>query len=113
MADPYEVLELPRDCGDTEIRRRYLDLVRRHPPDREPEQFAAIRKAYDQLRDPVVRMESRLFDLEPDETLDAILAEVVLNGPPGSNGNKVNKLPRLARLRITLSLVSSLCMFRR
>ena len=76
MADPYEVLELPRDCGDTEIRRRYLDLVRRHPPDREPERFAAIRKAYDQLRDPVVRMESRLFDLEPDETLDAIIAEV-------------------------------------
>ena len=76
MADPYEVLELSRDCGDAEIRRRYLDLVRQYPPDRQPERFAAIRKAYDQLRDPVVRMESRLFDLEPDAALDAILAEI-------------------------------------
>ena len=76
MADPYEVLELPRDSGDAEIRRRYLDLVRRYPPDRDPERFATIRQAYEQLRDPVVRMESRLFDLEPDESLGAIIADV-------------------------------------
>lgn len=76
MADPYEVLGLPRDSGDAEIRRRYLELVRRHPPDREPGQFAAIRNAYDRLRDPVVRMESRLFDLESNESLEAIVADV-------------------------------------
>ena len=76
MADPYEVLGIERGSGDAEIRRRYLELVRRHPPDREPERFAAIRGAYDQLRDPVVRLVSTLFGLDSGETLDAIVAEV-------------------------------------
>jgi DnaJ-class molecular chaperone len=76
MGNPYEVLGLEPGSSDAEIRRRYLELVRQYPPDREPERFAAIRKAYDQLRDPMVRMESRLFDLEVYESLDAIIAEV-------------------------------------
>ena len=76
MADPYEVLGLQWGSGDAEVRRRYLDLVRQYPPDREPERFAAIHKAYDQLRDPVARMESRLFDLEPHDCLEAIVADV-------------------------------------
>jgi len=76
MSDPYEVLGVGPQSGDAEIRRRYLDLVRRHPPDREPERFAAIRGAYDQLRDPVVRLRARLFPLESGDTIDAILADV-------------------------------------
>ena len=76
MADPYEVLGLEPGSGDGVVRRRYLELVRQYPPDREPERFAAIRKAYDQLRDPVARMESRLFDLEPHDCLEAVVADV-------------------------------------
>ncbi|HUT11984.1 MAG TPA: DnaJ domain-containing protein [Thermoguttaceae bacterium] len=76
MPDPYEVLDLPPESGDAEIRRRYLELVRRHPPDRDPERFAAIRRAYDELRDPQKRMESRLFRMETDDSLDAIVADV-------------------------------------
>ena len=76
MADPYEVLGLEPGSGDAAIRRRYLELVRRHPPDREPERFAAIRTAYDQLRDPVVRLQSMLFSSDSGDTLDAVLADV-------------------------------------
>ena len=32
MSDPYEVLELTPDAGETEIRQRYLELVRAFPP---------------------------------------------------------------------------------
>ena len=76
MSDPYEVLGVDPQSGDAEIRRRYLELVRRHPPAQEPERFAAIREAYGQLRDPVVRLKSRLFPLETSDTMDAILAEM-------------------------------------
>ena len=41
MNDPYETLGLSPDAGESEIRRRYLELVREFPPDRAPERFAA------------------------------------------------------------------------
>ena len=34
MNDPYEILGLPHSADETEIRRRYLELVRQFPPDR-------------------------------------------------------------------------------
>jgi curved DNA-binding protein CbpA len=64
MNDPYEQLGLPPSADETEIRRRYLELVRQFPPDRAPERFAEIRAAYDALRDPVSRLEARLFELQ-------------------------------------------------
>lgn len=75
MSDPYGVLDLPTESTDDEIRRRYLELVRTHTPDRSPQRFAAIREAYEKLRDPMRRMRYRLFEAGKDESLDAILAE--------------------------------------
>jgi len=66
MTDPYEVLGLPRDAGDEAIRARYLELVRRHTPERDPERFAAVRDAYEALKDVVSRIESRLFKPDSD-----------------------------------------------
>ena len=45
MADPYETLGVTRSSSDAEIRRRYLELVRQFPPERDAERFAAIRSA--------------------------------------------------------------------
>ena len=45
MNDPYVQLGLPPSADETEIRRRYLELVRQFPPDRAPERFAEIRAA--------------------------------------------------------------------
>jgi DnaJ-class molecular chaperone len=74
MDNPYEVLQVNPNASPEEIRRRYLTLVREHPPERDPERFAAIRAAYDQVRDPVVSLERRLFDLTWTDTLDSLLA---------------------------------------
>lgn len=76
MTDAYEVLGLAHGCGDGEVRRRYLELVRQYPPDRAPERFAEVRRAYEQLRDPVVRMESKLFDTESAGTVAEIITDV-------------------------------------
>jgi DnaJ-class molecular chaperone len=74
--DPYTVLGLARGCDETEVRRRYLELVRQNPPDRAPQRFAEIRRAYEKLRDPVVRVESKLFDLESSGAVGDVLAEL-------------------------------------
>jgi curved DNA-binding protein CbpA len=76
MADPYEILGASRGSSEGDIRRRYLELVRQYPPDRDPERFTEIHQAYEKLRDPVVRLESKLFDLESSETLADVMADV-------------------------------------
>jgi curved DNA-binding protein CbpA len=76
MADPYKVLGLEADSDDTAIRRRYLELVKQFPPEHHPEKFAAIRAAYESLRDLTTRVRHRLFESGKNESLDAIIEEL-------------------------------------
>jgi len=75
MADPYETLGLARTSTDAEIRRRYLELVRQFPPERDAERFAAVRHAYEQLRDPVSRLSAELFEIDAGDSWEAIQAD--------------------------------------
>jgi curved DNA-binding protein CbpA len=52
-SDPFRVLGLPPDAGEVEVRARYLELVKKFPPDREPERFREIRAAYEAAKDPL------------------------------------------------------------
>ena len=81
MPDPYTLLGLPEDADDAAIRRRYLELVRTHTPERAPERFAAIREAYERLRDPASRMRYRVFEAGRDESIDALLADLRARTP--------------------------------
>jgi curved DNA-binding protein CbpA len=76
MTDPYEVLGLSSDADEVEIRRRYLELVRQFPPDQAPERFAAIRAAYDEVRDPARRLAALLFAPSSTDSIAAIAADV-------------------------------------
>jgi curved DNA-binding protein CbpA len=76
MIDPYETMGLSPQADEREIRDRYLDLVRQFPPDREPERFASIRAAYEQLRDPAVRLRSLLFGVSKEDSVRTMIAEV-------------------------------------
>ncbi len=75
MQDPYSVLGVTNNAGEAEIRSRYLDLVRQFPPEKEPQRAAAIRAAYDAIRDPLVRLKNQLFDVQSHLTLDSIVEE--------------------------------------
>jgi curved DNA-binding protein CbpA len=76
MTDPYEVLNLSPDSDDDTIRRRYLELVRQFPPERNPEQFAAIRQAYESLRDLTARLRYRLFEAGKKESVESLIQEL-------------------------------------
>jgi DnaJ-class molecular chaperone len=91
--NPYDILGLGSEATEAEIRQQYLTLVRQHPPDRDPERFAAIRAAYDQLRDPVTSLEHRLFDVTSHETLESLLAR-----------ERAKSLPRRIATDVLLSL---------
>src|SRR5438128_11109359 len=81
MLDPYEVLGLSADSDDETIRRRYLELVRQFPPERNAEKFAAIRQAYESLRDLDTRLRYRLFEAGKKETVDALIEEITCGTP--------------------------------
>lgn len=78
MADPHLILGISPDADEAALRRRYLELVRQHPPEKSPEKFAEIREAYEQLRDPVERLKSQVFAVRSKESLDDVIADLRL-----------------------------------
>lgn len=67
--DAYAVLGLPRTATAEEIKRAYFQHVRQFPPEKEPERFQEIRRAYELLRDPERRSLTDLFLLQPPPEL--------------------------------------------
>lgn len=59
--DPFEVLGIVPTDDDAVIRAAYLAGVRSHPPDRDPEEFQRVRRAYDAVRDRGRRFDRRMF----------------------------------------------------
>src|ERR1022692_515333 len=76
MTDPYAVLGLPADSDDEQIRRRYLELVKQFSPEHHPDKFAAVRRAYESLRDLETRLRYRLFEAGRSDSIDAIFEEL-------------------------------------
>src|ERR1700682_1616252 len=81
MSDPYSVLGLPPDSNDEAIRHRYLELVKQFSPEHHPDKFAAIRGAYESLRDLETRLRYRLFEAGRRDGIDAIVEELACRPP--------------------------------
>ena len=61
MLAHYLVLGLSPSASQEKIRRRYLELIRAHPPSREPERSQRIIAAYEALKDERSRVETAIF----------------------------------------------------
>lgn len=72
--NPFLVLEVPEEADDAAVRSAYLDLVRRFPPDSQPERFQAIAQAYEAIKAPDKRAQLLLFGHIPPagETLRSL-----------------------------------------
>ncbi len=62
MKTQFEILEVPEDADDGQIKKAYLDAVRRYPPERYPEQFQRIRAAFELVATEKDRLRYMLFD---------------------------------------------------
>lgn len=76
MTDPYLVLGLPPDASDEQVRRRYLELIKLHSPEKDPARFSQVRAAYEALRDRTARVELRLFGPDQDDHLQDVVEQV-------------------------------------
>jgi DnaJ-class molecular chaperone len=81
MADPFTILGIGPDADDEAVRRSYLELVRRYSPEQAPERFAAIRTAYEKLKNRDERLRWRLFEAGQHETIDALMEDVACLSP--------------------------------
>jgi curved DNA-binding protein CbpA len=70
--NPWAVLGLTADASTAEVRARYVELVKLHPPDRDPDAFERIRDAYRAASDPLARARERLFGPSPVADLDEL-----------------------------------------
>ncbi len=52
-ADPFTILGVAIDASESEIRARYLELVKQFPPEREPAKFREVQAAFQAARDPL------------------------------------------------------------
>jgi curved DNA-binding protein CbpA len=74
--DPLHVLGLPRHATEQEIRKRYLELVREFPPEREPERFQQIHAAYKAAEDPLLLAQRFLrVDEDPPPNWSEVLEQ--------------------------------------
>jgi curved DNA-binding protein CbpA len=81
MNDPYKVLGLAPDADDEAVRRRYLELVKQHPPGQDAGRFNEVRKAYEQLRDLATRVRHRLFEIADNDSIEKITEELACQSP--------------------------------
>ena len=76
MNDPYLVLGVAAAADDAAIRARYLQLIKQFTPEGHPERFAAIRQAYETLKDAETRLRRRLFETGKHDNVASILEEL-------------------------------------
>jgi len=87
------LLGVAAEADEAEIRRAYLEKVRQHPPDRDPDRFERIRDAYDRLRDPRLRARHVLASPDPATILTGLL------GPETAPRKLVGPAPWVAVLK--------------
>lgn len=61
MKTPYEILEVAEEADDALIKKAYLGMVRRYPPERFPDDFQRIYRAYELIKTDRDRLSYRLF----------------------------------------------------
>ena len=57
MDNFYKILQVERLADETEIKRAYIRLLKEYLPEKAPEEFKRIRKAYEMFIDPISRAE--------------------------------------------------------
>ncbi len=65
--DPFKVLGLAPDASEEEIRNAYFALVKERSPERAPEDFKRVRRAYEALRSASGRHRSHLMIFEAEK----------------------------------------------
>jgi len=73
MLDSYLTLGLEFGVGNEEIRKRYLELIKRSTPEKDPERFQEITRAYERIKTSRLRVQTKLYGIMDDADVDSTL----------------------------------------
>ncbi|MEZ6139435.1 MAG: J domain-containing protein [Zavarzinella sp.] len=93
MKNPFAVLGMEVTTDTALIRKRYLELVRAHSPERDPERFSEISEAYNRVRDLDQCLDWILFENDEKLTLEDFLETV--SCPTIRNRLSINQIQSL------------------
>jgi curved DNA-binding protein CbpA len=75
MLTYYLSLDLLLDASNEEIRNKYIELVKKYTPEKNPERFQKITEAYEAIKDERSRIRSKIFiALDAKNYEDALFA---------------------------------------
>ncbi len=87
--NPYAVLNLPKECTDADVREAYQKYLRQCPPEKFPDEFAAISEAAKLLKDETARAQWSLAStgegLSPEEVLKKFVSFPERRQAPGQD----------------------------
>ena len=73
ITDPWALLGISKTADEVEIRCAYLNLVKRHPSEKDPALAEKLRAAYDLLKNPLTRAERAVLFADPAAPLTSLL----------------------------------------
>lgn len=75
---PYDYLGIDSNADDKTVRNAYLELIKKYPPDRDPERFKEIANAYETIKDEKKRLEYYLFntDVPIERPFEALMLHI-------------------------------------
>ena len=76
MEEYYRILGLEQGAQLAEIKRAYFKLVRQFPPEKDPEHFQQIRKAYEQLTRNEGRENGPSFEALKDPLAQSMMKQI-------------------------------------
>jgi DnaJ-class molecular chaperone len=78
VKNPYSVLGVGREATDEEIRKAWLAMVHRYPPETAPGKFRKIREAFETIETRSRRLRYYLFstDCHSDNPIEALIGEL-------------------------------------
>lgn len=82
MLTYYLTLGLPLDANDGQIRERYLQLVKRHTPEKEPRRFQEISEAFEHLKNVRTRVRSRILGTLEEKDSEQLLERLARGSRP-------------------------------
>ena len=83
--DPLKVLGVSGDASEAEIRARYLELVKRYPPERDPDKFREVQAAFKAAKDPLLIAQRLLVPPDDEAPQWSDVLEEQKRNPPALN----------------------------
>ena len=81
MAEPFDLLGVEPSADDETIKKAYLKKVRAFPPDHAPDEFQAVRAAYEAIKTEKARLAYELFH-QPSVDIASLWHDLVGHPPP-------------------------------